>query len=157
MKRTFLSLFLLFGTFISIAQQIVSGKVVKVADGDTITILTADFTQIKVRLHGIDCPERNQDFGNKAKQFTTVQCIGKVVIVKVTDTDRYGRSIGVVALPNGTTLNKELLKAGLAWHYKHYDQSKEYSDLETLARNQKIGIWSIPNAIAPWDFRRASK
>jgi endonuclease YncB( thermonuclease family) len=55
------------------------------------------------------------------------------------------------------TLNKELLKAGLAWHYKHYDQSKKYSDLEIAARNKKIGIWSIPKAVAPWDFRRAGK
>ena len=156
MKYIYTILFL-FLSIISIAHEIVSGKVVKVADGDTITILTADFIQIKIRLHGIDCPEKSQDFGTKAKQFTSDQCFGKAVIVKITDTDRYGRSIGVVTLPNGKTLNKELLKAGLAWHYKHYDQSKEYSDLEISARNKKIGIWSIPNAVAPWDFRRSGK
>lgn len=156
MKYIYTILFL-FLSILSIAQEIVSGKVVKVADGDTITILTADFTQIKVRLHGIDCPEKSQDFGNKAKQFTSNQCFGKVVMVKITDTDRYGRSIGVVTLQNGLTLNKELLKAGLAWHYKHYDQSKEYSDLEIIAKNQKLGIWSLPNAVAPWDFRRFSR
>jgi len=130
---------------------------VKIADGDTITILTAELHQIKIRLHGIDCPEKNQDFGNKAKQFTSNQCIGKAVIVKIMDTDRYGRAIGLVALPNGKTLNKELLKAGLAWHYKHYDQSKEYADLENSAKDKKIGIWSIANPVAPWDFRRMSR
>ena len=140
MKRAFLSVLLLFLTFVSIAQQVVSGKVVKVADGDTITILTANYTQIKIRLHGIDCPEKNQDFGTKAKQFTTIQCIGKTVIVKITDTDRYGRSIGVVSLPNGKILNKELIKAGLAWHYKHYGYSGD-TDPPTGHTDPPMGFW----------------
>jgi len=76
-------------------------------------ILTADFTQTKIRLNGIDCPEKDQDFGNKAKWFTSDHCFGKIVSVKIADIDRYGRSIGEVVLPNGKILNKKLLQSGL--------------------------------------------
>ncbi|WP_423149724.1 thermonuclease family protein [Rubrolithibacter danxiaensis] len=156
MKYALVLLFL-FITTISIAEDTLTGKVVKVADGDTITILIQDNTQVRVRLHGIDCPEKKQDFGTKAKQFTSDLCFSKTVKVEVTDVDRYGRSIGIVILPDGKILNKELLKAGLAWHYKYFDKSKELADLELVARNKKIGIWSMSNAIAPWEFRRNSK
>lgn len=133
---------------------ILNGKVVKISDGDTITILTSDNKQIKIRLSGIDCPESRQDFGTKAKQFTSSFCFGKNVRVEIIDHDRYGRSLGYVYDGNGKNLNKELLKAGLAWHYKYFDSSSELASLEQLARAKKIGIWSLKNPVAPWDFRR---
>lgn len=148
LKRSIVILFLLISS-IAIPQNILQGKVVAIADGDTITLLTADNKQVKIRLHGIDCPEKNQDFGTKAKQFTSNLVFGKIVKVVVTDTDRYGRSVGLVILPDGKVLNKELLKAGLAWHYKYYNKSQEFAELEEQAKKDKIGIWSMDNAIAP--------
>lgn len=133
--------------------QVIIGKVVKVADGDTITILDSTNTHTRVRLYGIDCPENGQDFSNVAKKFTSDLCFGRIVGVEVKDIDRYGRTVGIVVLPDSTILNKELLKAGLAWHYKHFDKSAELAELEERAKAKKIGLWSHKNPIAPWEYR----
>jgi endonuclease YncB( thermonuclease family) len=155
MKRFGLALCLfLSGSLIALCKEILTGRVIKVSDGDTITILTEDFAQIKVRLHGVDCPEHKQDFGNKAKIFTSELVFGKVVRVVALSKDRYGRTIGIVSLPDGRVLNTELLKAGLAWHYKKYDKSDEWADLEIDARKRKVGLWSMKNPIAPWEQRK---
>lgn len=127
----------------------------RVADGDTITILDSTSTQIRIRLYGIDCPESHQDFGTVAKKFTADHCFQKTVQVEVKDIDRYGRTVGVVLLSDGTNLNKELLWAGLAWHYTHFDQSEEFATLENHAKKNKLKIWSMKDPIAPWDFREA--
>ena len=95
-----------------------SGKVVGVADGDTITVLR-DREQVRIRLYGIDTPERGQAFGKKAKQFTSDMVYGKVVEVKVMATDRYGRTVAMI-YADKTLLNEELVKAGLAWVYWQY-------------------------------------
>src|SRR5690349_3474309 len=84
----------------------IKGKVVSIADGDTFTILTEDKEQVKIRLYGVDCPEKKQDFGTKAKQFTSNLCFGKVVNAQVKNNDRYGRKIALVILPNGRIVNK---------------------------------------------------
>jgi micrococcal nuclease len=138
-------------------HRLKKAKVVKVSDGDTITILTSDKKQVKIRLSGIDCPESKQDFGTKAKQFTASFCFAKNVRVEVVGQDRYNRSLGVVLLDNGQNLNKALLEAGLAWHYKYFDDSKELSQLEQSARANKIGLWSMKDPIAPWEFRKLSR
>lgn len=140
-----------------IVSKIVEGKVISIADGDTITILTKNKDQIKIRLHGIDCPEKKQPFGMAAKQFTSDLVFGKAIKVKITDTDRYGRSIGIVYLNNSEILNEKILVAGFAWHYKKYDQNSAWAELENMARKKKVGIWSDPNAIAPWDWRKMEK
>ncbi len=123
--------------FLSIVccAQTIQGKVIRIADGDTITILDSTNTQKRIRLYGVDCPEDGQDFSNVAKKFTSDKCFGKVVQVEVRDVDRYGRTVGVVILPDSTVLNKELLKAGLAWHYKYFDKSSEISK-EKLTQNR---------------------
>src|SRR3954466_7515540 len=92
------------------------GKVVSIADGDTFTMLVDGNRQVKIRLHGIDCPEKKQDFGQVAKKFTSDMIFGKIVSVDEMDIDRYGRTIGMVHLSNGRILNEMLLQAGLAWH-----------------------------------------
>jgi micrococcal nuclease len=153
-------LFLLILTISFLSFQVIStinGKIVGVSDGDTVKLLTADFTEIKVRLEGIDCPEKNQAFGQKAKQFTSDLCFGKQVSFQKTGQDRYGRSLGYIILPDGRNLNKEILRAGFAWHYKKYNQSKELADLEKEAKAAKRGLWYDPNPMAPWDFRKMSK
>jgi micrococcal nuclease len=130
-----------------------TGKVVGVTDGDTLTVLR-DRTPLKVRLHGIDCPESGQDFGSRAKQATSEMAFGKVVSVRPIDTDRYGRTVALVVLPDGRTLNHELVRQGLAWWYRHYAPGDVTLErLESGARQARIGIWSQPSPVAPWDWR----
>jgi micrococcal nuclease len=129
-----------------------TGKVVGIADGDTFTLLTDEKEQIRVRLHGIDCPEKDQDFGQVAKKYLSDLIYNKTVSVNKMDIDRYGRTIGLVTL-SGAVVNVKLLEAGLAWHYKRYDNNKEWAALEAKARELKIGLWSKPDAVAPWAYR----
>jgi len=137
----------------------ITGKVVGIADGDTITVLDNTHTQHKIRLWGIDCPEGHQDFGNKAKKFTSSMVFGKTVAVIPEDTDRYGRTVGTVKV-DGKTLNEELIKAGFAWVYGQYckqpvcEQWKRYED---AARRGKVGLWAQPNQTPPWEFRKAER
>ncbi|MFC6102172.1 thermonuclease family protein [Olivibacter domesticus] len=154
MKKLRISIFFLFLTNIGLCQTIVKGKVVRIADGDTITLLDENKKQVKIRLYGIDCPEKRQDFGSVAKQFTASKCFNKFIKAEIKYTDRYGRKVGSVILPNGKSLNKELLKAGLAWHYVKFDTSAEFSMIEKKARLKRKGLWSMENPIAPWVFRK---
>ena len=131
------------------------GKVVGVSDGDTITVLHNGKAE-KIRLYGIDCPEKRQSFGKKAKWFTSDLVFGKYVEVKPVTTDKYGRTIAWIYI-DGRCLNKELLKAGLAWHYKKYSSDRSLAELENKARLKKIGLWSDPYSIPPWEFRHSSK
>ncbi len=134
--------------------ETISGKVVSIADGDTITVLL-DETQIKVRFHGIDCPESKQDFGTAAKNFTAEQCFEQVVTVVVTDTDRYGRKVGLVILDDGRVLNHELVAAGLAHWYRDYAPHDDtLKTLEAEAKAAKRGVWSRPDVVLPQDFRQ---
>lgn len=157
MIKIYLSLFFICQANLAICQTVLTGKVIRIADGDTITILDADNTQIKVRLYGIDCPESHQDFGTVARKFTADHCFRKTVKVEVKDIDRYGRTVGVVMLSDSINLNKELLNAGLAWHYKYFDKSEDFANAEAQARDKKVGLWSMKNPIAPWEFRRAKQ
>jgi micrococcal nuclease len=129
------------------------GKVVGVADGDTVTVLLQDNTSVKIRLEGIDCPEAKQDFGQKAKQATSELCYGKAVRVVKSGEDRYGRTLGFVFV-DGVCVNEELLKMGMAWHYKKYNQDEKLAKLEEEARREKVGLWVMESAVAPWEFRK---
>lgn len=133
-----------------------SGKVIRVSDGDTIVILTADNTQTRIRLDGIDCPETGQDYGQKAKQFVADLCAGKTIKIENKGIDRYKRVLGVVIV-DGVNVNEELVRNGLAWHYKHFSKSTRLDSLERLAKSEKLNIWSVPDPIAPWDFRKQKK
>lgn len=128
-----------------------TGKCVSIADGDTISILHEGRAE-KIRLYGIDCPEKGQPFGTRAKQFTSEMAFGKIVEVKPTVIDKYGRTVAWVYV-NGTCLNKELLKAGLAWHYKQYSSDYDLALAELDAREKKLGLWSEPNPTPAWDWR----
>ena len=131
-----------------------SGKVVGVSDGDTITVLQ-NRTPIKVRLHGIDCPEIGQDFGSRAKAFTSELVFGQVVKVVPRDIDRYGRTVADVILADGRILNHELVRAGLAWWYRKYAPDiGTLAELEAAARDAKRGLWSQPNPVPPWEWRK---
>jgi micrococcal nuclease len=129
-------------------------KVIHIADGDTITVLNDTNKQIKIRLKGIDCPEKAQAFGNKAKQFTKDLVAGQMVTIQAHNKDRYGRTIGDVILADGQNLSQELVKAGYAWWYRKYAPDDTVLEkFETEARETKAGLWSDPHPIAPWDFR----
>lgn len=151
-----ISFCLLLVPLISLCQTL-SGKVVRVSDGDTITILDTTKTQTRVRLYGIDCPEIGQDFGQSAKKYVSDLIAGEIVYIEIKDIDRYGRTVGIVWTGDSLNVNLDLLKAGLAWHYKYFDKSEEFAQAEHVAKVNKIGLWKQPNAIAPWDFRRNKK
>jgi endonuclease YncB( thermonuclease family) len=129
-------------------------KVIGIKDGDTFVVLMDGKEQV-IRLEHIDCPEKKQPFGNKAKQFASDLCFGKYV--QLNDKKKYDRNkrlISEIILTNGINVNKELVRNGLAWHFKKYSKDSDYSELELSARNSQIGIWSEPNPIAPWDWRK---
>jgi len=125
-----------------------SGQVVGIIDGDTIDVLV-DKKPIRVRLHDIDCPEKNAPFGNQAKKFASDLAFKKTVTVQTTDVDRYGRIVGEVILPDGKSLNRELVRAGYAWWYRQYaPDDKELADLEEAAKTSQAGLWIDPNPIS---------
>ncbi len=126
---------------------------VGVSDGDTITVLHSGKGE-RIRLHGIDCPEKRQAFGKRAKQLTSNLVFGKTVTVQVVDRDRYGRTVAEVLLPDGRSLNRELVRAGFAWWYWRYTPDDEtLAQLEREARAAKRGLWADPNPIPPWQWR----
>jgi len=133
-------------------KGILSGKVVSITDGDTIGVLV-DSKTVKVRLQGVDCPERGQPFGTVARKLASSLCFGKQAEVHVSGTDRYGRTLGDVVV-DGKNVSHELLAAGLAWHYKQYSDDMRLAALETEAREAKRGLWADSDAIAPWEWRR---
>jgi micrococcal nuclease len=129
------------------------GRVVGIADGDTITVLH-DGRAEKIRLYGIDAPEKGQAFGDRAKQFTSELAFGQTVSVRVRDHDRYRRTVGDVILPDGRSLNEELVRAGFAWWYRRYSRDRKLAHLEQEAREAHRGLWADPHPVPPWDFRR---
>ena len=131
-----------------------SGVVVGVTDGDTITVLHGGRGE-KIRLYGIDTPEKGQAFGKKAKQFTSQMVYSKTVEVQPKDTDRYGRTVALINV-GGQSLNEALIKDGFAWVYRKYCKEtfcEDWLNFEIIARYGKIGLWSEPNPIPPWEFR----
>lgn len=132
--------------------ELIRGRVVSVHDGDTLTVLEGK-TQYKIRLDGIDAPELSQAYGRVAKDFASKFAFGKTVEVKVSGVDRYGRYLGEVFV-DGRSLNRELLKAGLAWHYKQYSKDATLAALENSARGGRLGLWKDAHPQAPWDYRK---
>ena len=140
----------------------VTGRVVGVHDGDTITVLDADRTQHKIRFLGMDAPELKQAFGRASKQHLSDGCFGREVVVKVRHKDRYGRELGQV-FAQGRDLNLEQVRAGLAWHYKAFSKEqapedrRTYAEAEEAAQQAQKGLWAEASPTPPWDYRRAGK
>jgi endonuclease YncB( thermonuclease family) len=153
-KHTYL-LFLLFSFTSLFSQTTLTAKVVGIKDGDTVIVLDSLNNQTTLRLAEVDCPEKNQPFGTKAKQFTSDQIYLKTIKYVVTDTDRYGRSIAMIYYDTDNKyLSAEIIKAGMGWHYKRYSTSKELAKFEDNAKKNKIGLWVDSNPVAPWEFRK---
>ncbi|MCH8312481.1 MAG: thermonuclease family protein [Nitrospinae bacterium] len=137
------------------AGVVLSGKVIAVMDGDTLTFETTAGNLFKVRLKEVDAPQSGQTFGRQARQFVEDLVRGKSVDIKYETADRYGKAIGEVILPDGRILNKELVRHGFAWHYRvHYPVDESLRELEYQAWKKKVGLWVDPSAIPPWEFRR---
>ncbi|MBB6431541.1 thermonuclease family protein [Algisphaera agarilytica] len=133
-----------------------TGRVVGVSDGDTITILI-DKEEVKIRLEGIDAPETGQAFGTQAKKALSDQVFGEDVAVVVTDTDRYQRKIGRVYVKvRGKTrdINLAMVAAGMAWHYTAYSDDPELAEAEETARKKRRGLWRDPDPMPPWEWRK---
>ncbi|SDE27731.1 Endonuclease YncB, thermonuclease family [Mucilaginibacter pineti] len=132
-------------------------KVVKIKDGDTIGLLSSDNQEMTVRLAEVDCPEKTQAYGQAAKKFTSDLCFGKYVKLIGNVHDRYGRTVALVILDDGTNVNYQLVKSGYAWQYKQYSKNAELAGYEQQARENKLGLWADANPTPPWDFRREKK
>lgn len=133
-------------------------KVVSVSDGDTITVLHSGH-QEKIRLYGIDSPEKAQDYGQKAKDLTGALIAGRNIDVETKTVDRYGRTVGLVTV-DGQSLNKLIVQNGYAWVYRQYCKERFCSDwvrLEEIARQQKKGLWAGSNIVPPWEWRHQPK
>jgi endonuclease YncB( thermonuclease family) len=140
----------------------ITGRVVGVADGDTITVLDASNTQHKIRLSGIDAPEKRQAFGTVSKQYLVNMVFNKSVVINWQTNDRYGRIIGKV-LVDDVDVNLEQIKAGMAWFYRQYQKQQpiqdqaDYATAEQEAKANRLGLWIDEDPIAPWNFRRAKR
>ena len=141
---------------LSAQTETLEGKVVKIADGDTLTLLTSSNEQVKIRLAGIDTPEKKQPFGNKAKQALANLAFQKQALIEVEVKDRYGRTVGVVFV-DGLNVNAELVKQGMAWVYRKYTDDKRLYVLESEAKQAKRGLWLDKNPIPPWEWRRGKR
>ena len=152
-----LFIYLLFTfTITSVQAETIQGKVVHIADGDTLTVLTSSNQQVKIRLAGIDTPEKAQPFGNKAKQALAALAFQKYVTVDVETKDRYGRSVGKITV-NGTDVNAELVKLGMAWVYRKYTNDQKLYALEAEAKQAKRGLWATEHPIEPWLWRKGKR
>ena len=150
--------FLLFYVWLCASPEALAflGKVIAVADGDTVTVLTQDNQKVKIRLAGIDTPERSQAFGQKAKQAISSKIFGKTIEIKEETIDRYGRTVANLYL-GSRWINLEMVEDGFAWHYKKYSKDRKLASAEVEAKQLRKGLWSDPNAIPPWEYRRGGK
>ena len=162
LRRTAAALALLCALAALSRADVIGGRVVGVADGDTITVLDASNSQHRIRLQGIDAPESRQAFGARLKQHLSDLVFNKEVSVEWEKRDRYGRVLGKV-LVGGSDACLAQVRAGMAWHYKYYENEQSpgdrrlYAEAEREAREAGRGLWFDPNPIPPWDFRRGRR
>lgn len=154
MKHIATTIFLTFLFCLCIHAKALTEKVVRIADGDTFTLLI-DKKQHRIRLHGIDAPETKggQPYSQRSKEYLSSMIAGKTVKVNVKDTDRYGRYVGIVSTDKIKDVNLEMLKAGMAWHYSYYDNTPSYELAQQQAKKGKKGLWQDPKPINPYEWR----
>ena len=162
MKSLQLFLFIAIITDSSAWGYDLGGKVIVVSDGDTVKLLTADNQIYKIRLAGIDAPEKKQAFGNESKKALSDCAEGKAAIINGNKKDRYGRIVGKVIVA-GVDCNLRQIKLGMAWHYKKYEKEQDvedrsrYAQEEYLAQSANKGLWAGTAVLAPWDYRKQRK
>ena len=139
--------------------ELLLGRIVGISDGDTVTLLDANKQQYKIRLTGIDAPEKKMPFGQRSKEHLSDLIFSKDVQVETEKLDRYGRTLGKI-LFDRKDINLAMVNAGLAWHYKKYQQEQSASDrllysyAEEQARLRCIGLWHDTTPTPPWDWRK---
>ncbi len=140
------------------AARDLHGRVVGISDGDTLTLLTGEQEQVRIRLAGIDAPERGQPYGSRARQALSDIAFGKPVRIAVLDTDRYGRVVGRV-FAGAQDANAELVRRGAAWVYRRYSRDPALLGLEEAARAEGQGLWALPEPerVPPWEWRAAER
>ena len=141
---------------LNLVKQSREGLVVKIVDGDTYDVIRNGI-QTRVRMDGIDAPERGMDYYKVSKDYLGSLCMNKKIRLQVSKKDRYGRLIAKTYLPDGREAGQELVKAGMAWHFKKYSSDATLARLEREARAARRGLWSAGNPIAPWDFRKQKR
>jgi endonuclease YncB( thermonuclease family) len=157
MKKLILVLFLFLSNFAY--AKTIEGLVVGVADGDTITVLDQQKNTYKIRLQGIDAPEKKQAFGEKSKQSLHDLVHSKQVRIEYDKEDKYGRIVGKVTMEDVDICLQQLV-LGMAWHYKKYQSEQSvsdrsvYSDTELKSKSLKLGLWSDDTPMPPWEFRK---
>ena len=157
MKHILLTLFGLTGLSLpAFGEGTFNGKVTSVTDGDTLTVAVADGKTFRIRLKGIDAPEKDQAFGDKAKAALSALVMGKQVRVNWSGYDDYQRLLATI-YSGSTSINRQLIAEGWAWHYVFYDKNPQLNAAQTRARATRKGLWSGRNPIAPWDWRKKSK
>jgi endonuclease YncB( thermonuclease family) len=130
-------------------------QAVHIADGDTFEGRDGDQTH-RIRLHGVDAPEKGQDFSKKSRETLGRLCKNGPLKAVIIQKDRFGRWVCDVYDRNGQSINKALVKEGMAWHFKRYSSDRELARLEAEARSARIGLWSLDDPIAPWIYRKDS-
>jgi endonuclease YncB( thermonuclease family) len=157
MKKLVLVIFLFLSTFAN--AKTIEGLVVGVSDGDTITVLDQQKNSYKIRLQGIDAPEKKQAFGEKSKQSLHDLVHSKQVRIEYNKEDKYGRIVGKVTLDDVDVCLQQLV-LGMAWHYKKYQNEQSvsdralYSETELKSKSLKLGLWSDDTPMPPWEFRK---
>lgn len=156
MRRRVVCFVLLFVFFSEALALPFTGQVVGVLDGDTIEVLHNGKAQ-RIRLHGIDCPEKGQPFGKVAKWATSALVFGRTVTIQNHDTDRYKRVVADIVLADATNVNQKLVKDGWCWWYRKYAPDDAVLEvLETQAREARRGLWIDPRPVPPWEWRKGS-
>ncbi len=138
----------------SYSNEYTFGKVVRIVDGDTYDLLVDGNQTIRIRMEGIDAPEKGMPFYKVSKNYLGQLCFGKQVKFKSSGKDIHDRNLGFTYLEDGTELCHEMIKAGLVWYYKKYNLDEDLANLEIEARIAKIGIWENDNPMPPWENRK---
>ena len=157
-EQLFISFFMalcLFTLFPAYGEEVLIGSVIKVVDGDTLDVQVGPGKH-RIRLAEIDAPERNQPWGDEAKQSLAFKVLKQEVRVVVTDTDRYGRQVGKIFLGQ-TDINRSMVSEGHAWVYRQYSQDERLIEIEIMAREAGVGLWNRSDAVPPWDWRKGKR
>ncbi|MEY2699816.1 MAG: hypothetical protein RIQ52_571 [Pseudomonadota bacterium] len=150
--QSWLAILLLLSGAVQAAPEILTGKVVSVHDGDTITLLIEGKKTFRIRLAQIDAPETGQAYGERSRDNLAGKVAGQSLRVEVSATDRYGRTVGTLFLGQ-RDINREQLADGMAWVYRQYLKDKSLLEIERSARERGLGLWADPHPIPPWEFR----
>lgn len=139
------------------SDQRITGKVIKIVDGDTYDLLLADNATLRIRMEGIDAPERGMPYYKVSKDYLGSLCFLQMVRIEQESKDRYGRTVAKTYLLNGSELGLLMIKAGYAWHFKRYSSDNQLANAEIEARRSKTGLWADESPVAPWDWRKNKK